>query len=111
MGVALPSSRVEVRCDCCAQDLGRNAPILVLCIYEAHEGLAEGLSPWWSLIDLGHRSRRKGSSGNGKRRRNPHSLHQPGARGFELRCRRCGRRQLYELAEQAIAAGRRDAYV
>jgi hypothetical protein len=109
--------RVDVRCDRCARDLGQNAPILVMCVYDAHEGLPEGLSPWWSLVNLGHRSRRKGSPGKEWRRRDPHSMHRSGARGFELHCRRCfhrpriSRRKLYELAERALAAGRCDAYV
>jgi hypothetical protein len=39
------------------------------------------------------------------------------ARGYQLTCRRCGRRprvtrsELYELAAQALIAGRHDAYI
>jgi hypothetical protein len=121
MTAALPvdPNRVEIRCEDCARDLGRAAPTLVVAARDS----------WgWELIGLGLRrpSARPGSTPigglvveNTTRRRDGRSNNQHHMRGrvVELACRLCkrsGRRRrrlLQELAEQARAAGRSDAYL
>jgi hypothetical protein len=136
-GLRPPVSDVEGKCDRCARDLGRRAPTLAVCRWVSSSAWAEGLRDHWELIGLGQRNRRPlevqgtprptvpGRTLSGQtvmatpgmvhpRTRDKHPVT---ARRVELACRRCGarprvaRRRLYELAEQAVAAGRRDFYL
>jgi hypothetical protein len=121
MNAALPvdPGRVEIRCEDCARDLGRAAPVLMVAALD---------TKGWELIGLGQR-RPKARPGpkpleglvteNTSRRLDGRSINQHHVRGrvVELACRRCrrsGRRRrrvLYGLADAARAAGRNDAYL
>ena len=88
-----------------------------------------GLHDRWELIDLGTRRPNPGPppppnppvagvsgvASLGGRTVDQHTLRP--ARGYQLACRRCGRRprvsrrDLYDLAAQALIADRRDAYL
>jgi hypothetical protein len=103
---------VTLRCDRCARDLGTKAPALAIC------NRTEG--GWWQVIAVQRMSR-------DMRDQPPVAGYQPftgrghgldlRAPGQALACRRCkarprvSRRNLVELVEEALAAGRRDAYV
>jgi hypothetical protein len=133
MNPALPSdpNRVEIRCEDCARDLGPAAPTLVVCRYTGPEGLAKGLSPWWDLVGLGQRRpTRAANTGppppdppvqgvTGQAWLSGRTFDQNVLRGraVQLACRRCKRRgwrrrrKLFEVAEQAQAAGTSNAYL
>jgi hypothetical protein len=115
----LDPGRVEIRCEDCARDLGRAAPVLMVAALDTRG---------WELIGLGQRrpSARPGPKPipglvveNTSRRLDGRTINQHHVRGrvVELACRRCkrsGRRRrrvLYELADQARAAGTSDAYL
>jgi len=121
MNAALPTApgRIEIHCEDCARDLGPAAPTLVVVARD----------DWgWELIALGERYpgakplprplrglvTENTSAELGGRTRNQHHLR---GRVVELACRRCKRsgrrrrRNLYELADGASAAGRSDAYL
>jgi hypothetical protein len=123
MCATLPIDHVALRCDRCARDLGGSAPVLAFA-----GGVPQ--SDRWVLIDLGQRRPTRASSiptpppypgftgavgGLGGRRVDQHTVRR--GRGLQLACRRCSHRprvayrHLLELAVQAAAAGRRDAYV
>jgi hypothetical protein len=116
-----PSGDVIVRCDPCARDLGRAAPALARCVR---------LAGHWTLMALerhglrrldlqqqASRHERQLSNISRPTSRTDSFLALRGTRGVDLVCRRCShrprvsRRKLYELAEQALAAGRHDAYL
>jgi hypothetical protein len=98
---------VFMRCDSCARDLGKAAPVLAACGHHPSG---------WSVAVLRRLPRRRTLDAQPPYRRVVSRMALDG-RGIELHCRRChrrprvGRRELYALAEQALAAGRSDAYV
>jgi hypothetical protein len=110
-----------VRCDPCARDLGPAAPALALC--------TRTQNGWWFMALERPRLRRQDaqqamahherqvSNFNRLPSRTCGFVQRHGTRGADFVCRRCNhrprisRRALYELADQAIAAGRRDAYL
>jgi hypothetical protein len=126
MDAVLPvgPGRVEIRCEDCAADLGRSAPVLI--VAARYMGIRD---VWrWELIGIGARrpqarptSRPIGglvtsntSVASGGRATNQHRVR---GQAVELACRRCkrhgwrGRRRLYELADLALAERRGDAYL
>jgi hypothetical protein len=125
MNAALPVDprRVEIRCEDCARDLGRAAPTLVVAAWNRWGS--------WDLLGIGVRrpsaAVRPGpaplrgivteSTSREAEGRAINQHHLPEGRSVSLACRRCGRRswrrrqKLYELAEQARAAGTSDAYL
>jgi hypothetical protein len=135
MNVGVPVE-VTVRCEPCARDLGRSAPALVSCVRPGNGrwtiiGLFRGGRRQRDIkVDFSKDPRFRGTRDALQRRlgadypgapdrtasRIDAIRHRKGS-GVELTCRRCShrprvsRRRLYELAEQALAAGRRDAYV
>jgi hypothetical protein len=112
-------TRVDIRCEDCASDLGRAAPVLMVAALD-RKG--------WELIGLGQRrpTARPGPrpirglvTESTSRRLDGRTINQLHVRGrvVDLACRRCkrsGRRRrrvLYERAEAARATGRSDAYL
>jgi len=134
MSAVLPTDLpriVKIRCDDCARDLGRDAPTLVVAVYETGNW-APGLRDRWKLIDLGERiPTRAANTDPGP----PPGLptqgvshyswisgrtidqHHPRGRSVELACRKCKRSgwrrrgKLYGVAEAARMDGRSDAYL
>jgi hypothetical protein len=96
-----------MRCDSCARDLGIAAPVLAVCGHHPSG---------WSIAVLRRLPRSWTLEADPPIRRVVGRMALE-SRGVELHCRRChrrpriGRGKLYELAEQALAAGRRHAYV
>jgi hypothetical protein len=110
-----------VRCDPCARDLGPAAPALALCT-RTENG-------WWvKALERQRLRRHDDQQAMAHHERQVSNFNRPpsrtfgfvqrtGARGADFVCRRCGhrprisRRSLYELADQALAAGRHDTYI
>jgi hypothetical protein len=136
MSAALPidPTRVEIRCEDCARDLGRSAPTLVVARwYGPFKGRgARGLRPpHWGLLVVGQKRPTRAakelppdSAGRAADLGSRTVLYGPhpnggdsGGRAVELACRRCKRRgwrrrrKLYALAEQARDTGTSDAYL
>ena len=132
MSAVLPTDLpriVKIRCDDCARDLGRDAPTLVVAVYETGNW-APGLRDRWKLIDLGERIPTRAANTAPPPRvvdgvmRVPAwnssrtiDQHHPRGRSVELACRRCKRSgwrrrgKLYGVAEAARMDGRSDAYL
>jgi hypothetical protein len=123
MGQEFPRSKddVTVRCDLCARDLGPAAPALALCT-------RSGDGWWFMALERQRLRRHDAQQAMAHHERQVSNFDRPpsrtygfvqrrGTRGADFVCRRCGhrprisRRALYELAEQALAAGRHDAYI
>jgi hypothetical protein len=110
-----------VRCDPCARDLGPAAPALALC--------SRNGDGWYFMAlerlrvrrqtpeQAGEQHTRQVSNSNRPPSRVYGYVQRYRTRGADFICRRCGhrprisRRALYELAEQATAARRHDAYI
>jgi hypothetical protein len=133
---ALPTdpTRVEIRCEDCAHDLGQSAPTLVVARwYGPFRGRgARGLRPpHWGLLVVGEKrptraakERPPDPAGRAADLGSRTVLYGPhrdgdnlGGRAVELVCRRCKRRgwrrrrKLYAVAEQARDAGTSNAYL
>jgi hypothetical protein len=136
MGAALPTdpTRVEIRCEDCARDLGPAAPTLAVARwYGPFKGRGpHGLRPpHWGLLVVGQkrptRAAKKpppdpaGRAADLGSRTVLYGPHRTGndqdGRAVELVCRRCKRRgwrrrrKLYAVAEQARAAATSNAYL
>jgi len=125
MSPALPvdPGRVEVRCEDCARDLGPAAPTLVVYAWNRTGRYLIGLGRRRPSAVANRPLPRPipgivaESTSRGAARRAINQHHLPQGRSVELACRRCKRsgwrrrRKLYELAEQARAAGTSDAYL
>jgi hypothetical protein len=123
MGQEFPRSKddVTVRCDPCARDLGPAAPALALC--------SRNGDGWYFMAlerlnvrrqtpeQTGEQHTRQVSNLNRPPSRVYGYVQRPRTRGADFICRRCGhrprisRQALCELAEQAVAARRHDAYI
>jgi hypothetical protein len=133
MDAALPPIEVTVRCGRCVADLGLASPGMAVVRRSARGDQWEGK---WRIKVLGRHGRGGRAAigklmaassltgyrtdGRGRRRPLPGRADRAppsAARGLGLACRRCrwrppvSRRTLYQLVDQAAAAGRCDVYL
>ena len=140
MDVVLPPIEVTVRCGRCVADLGMASPAMAVVRRSARGDQWDGRWRIYLLVRTGRGGRATGqklmaatadrlgggsltgyrTDGRGVRRPRPGRADRrpaPATGGLGLVCRRCrwrppvSRRTLYQLVDQAAAAGRIDAYL